>query len=124
MQDHFTISELAREFDITLRTLRFYEEQGLIEPERQGRNRLFSKRDRARIKLILRGRRIGLSLTDIREIIELYDQREQASQAAKLLDLLQERRRQLEAQRRDLDAILTEIDTLEIHCRTQTAAPD
>ncbi|MCP9759410.1 MerR family DNA-binding transcriptional regulator [Aquitalea sp. S1-19] len=124
MQEHFTISELAHEFDITLRTLRFYEEQGLIEPERKGRNRLFSKRDRARIKLILRGRRIGLSLTDIREIIALYDQREEASQAAKLLDLLLERRRQLEAQRQDLDAILAEIDTLEAHCRSISAKPD
>ncbi|MXR36869.1 MerR family transcriptional regulator [Craterilacuibacter sinensis] len=124
MQEHFTISELAHEFDITLRTLRFYEEQGLIEPERKGRNRLFSKRDRARIKLILRGRRIGLSLTDIREIIALYDQREEASQAAKLLDLLLERRRQLEAQRQDLDAILAEIDTLEAHCRSISTKPD
>ncbi|MCL6262663.1 MerR family DNA-binding transcriptional regulator [Craterilacuibacter sp. RT1T] len=124
MQEHFTISELAHEFDITLRTLRFYEEQGLIEPERKGRSRLFSKRDRARIKLILRGRRIGLSLTDIREIIALYDQREEASQAAKLLDLLLERRRQLEAQRQDLDAILAEIDTLEAHCRSVSTRPD
>lgn len=117
-QDRFTISELAREFDITLRTLRFYEEQGLIEPERQGRNRLFSKRDRARITLILRGRRIGLSLTEIREILELYDRREEASQAAKLLTLLQQRRQQLEAQRQDLDAVLDEIGTLEAHCRS------
>ncbi|VEB42075.1 Zn(II)-responsive regulator of zntA [Chromobacterium violaceum] len=68
----FTISDLAREFDVTLRTIRFYEEQGLIEPQRDGRQRLFTRRDRGRLKLILRGKRIGLSLAEIREIIDMY----------------------------------------------------
>ncbi|AAQ59453.1 MerR family transcriptional regulator [Chromobacterium violaceum] len=114
----FTISDLAREFDVTLRTIRFYEEQGLIEPQRDGRQRLFTRRDRGRLKLILRGKRIGLSLAEIREIIDMYQlARDEASQSQKLLDLLLARRRQLEAQRRDIDAVLDEIATLENHCR-------
>ncbi len=116
--DHFSISDLAREFDVTLRTLRFYEEQGLIEPARQGRQRLFSRRDRARLKLILRGKRIGLSLQEIREILDLYElARDEASQSLKLLHLLTERRDRLLEQRRDIDAVLDEITQLETHCR-------
>ncbi|MBT2866891.1 MerR family transcriptional regulator [Chromobacterium violaceum] len=121
----FTISDLAREFDVTLRTIRFYEEQGLIEPQRDGRQRLFTRRDRGRLKLILRGKRIGLSLAEIREIIDMYQlARDEASQSQKLLDLLLARRRQLEAQRRDIDAVLDEIATLENHCRDVIAAGD
>ncbi|OWY38563.1 MerR family transcriptional regulator [Xenophilus sp. AP218F] len=120
--DRFTISDLARDFDVTLRTIRFYEEQGLIEPQRDGRQRIFTRRDRARLKLILRGKRIGLSLQEIREIIDLYDlARDEASQSQKLLDLLQVRRLQLEEQRRDIDAVLSEIDTLAAHCRRVVA---
>ena len=116
--EFFTISDLAQEFDVTLRTIRFYEEQGLIEPQRDGRQRLFNRRDRARLKLILRGKRIGLSLAEIREIIDLYQlARDEASQSQKLLDLLQSRRRQLESQRHDIDAVLDEIGALESHCR-------
>ncbi|MCD4484966.1 MerR family DNA-binding transcriptional regulator [Chromobacterium vaccinii] len=114
----FTISDLAREFDVTLRTIRFYEEQGLIEPQRDGRQRLFTRRDRARLRLILRGKRIGLSLAEIREIIDMYQlAHDEASQSQKLLDLLLARRRQLEEQRRDIDAVLDEIGALEAHCR-------
>ena len=114
----FTISDLAREFDVTLRTIRFYEEQGLIEPLRDGRQRLFTRRDRARLRLILRGKRIGLSLAEIREIIDMYQlAHDEASQSQKLLDLLLARRRQLEDQRRDIDAVLDEIGALETHCR-------
>ncbi|AUH51757.1 MerR family transcriptional regulator [Chromobacterium sp. ATCC 53434] len=121
--EFFTISDLAREFDVTLRTIRFYEEQGLIEPARDGRQRLFTRRDRARLRLILRGKRIGLSLAEIREIIDLYQRaHDEASQSQMLLDLLQARRRQLEAQRQDIDAVLDEIGTLEAHCRSVIAA--
>ncbi|WP_199153251.1 MerR family DNA-binding transcriptional regulator [Chromobacterium sp. ASV23] len=121
--EFFTISDLAREFDVTLRTIRFYEEQGLIEPQRDGRQRLFTRRDRARLKLILRGKRIGLSLAEIREIIDMYQlARDEASQSQKLLDLLLARRRQLEEQRRDIDAVLDEIGTLEAHCRKVIAS--
>ena len=118
-QELFSISDLARDFGVTLRTIRFYEEQGLIEPERAGRQRVFTRRDRARLKLILRGKRIGLSLQEIREILDLYElAKDEASQSLKLLRLLSERRQQLEEQRDDIDAVLAEIDTLEAHCRT------
>jgi DNA-binding transcriptional MerR regulator len=118
-QELFSISDLARDFGVTLRTIRFYEEQGLIEPERAGRQRVFTRRDRARLKLILRGKRIGLSLQEIREILDLYElAKDEASQSLKLLRLLSERRQQLEEQRDDIDAVLSEIDMLEAHCRT------
>ncbi|MDN0076362.1 MerR family DNA-binding transcriptional regulator [Crenobacter sp. SG2303] len=115
----YSISDLASECDVTLRTIRFYEEQGLIMPARQGRQRVYTHRDRARLKLILRGKRIGLALSEIREILDLYElARDEASQSLKLLQLLTERRQQLEEQRRDIDAVLAEIDTLELHCRS------
>jgi DNA-binding transcriptional MerR regulator len=116
--DNFTISDLAQEFDVTLRTIRFYEEQGLIEPVRDGRQRVFTRRDRARLKLILRGKRIGLSLAEIREILDLYQRaNDEASQSHVLLTLLLERRQRLLQQRHDIDAVLGEIDALERHCR-------
>jgi DNA-binding transcriptional MerR regulator len=85
----FTITELAREFDITPRAIRYYEDQGLISPERAGQNRVYSKRDRTRLKLTLRGRRLGLSLAEIRELIDLYDVgRDQRTQLSKFLAVL------------------------------------
>lgn len=117
-QEFFSISDLAREFDVTLRTLRFYEEQGLIAPQREGRQRVFDRRDRARLRLILRGKRIGLSLSEIREILDLYERsRDEASQSLKLLSLLSARKQQLEEQRDDINAVLAEISALETHCR-------
>lgn len=118
MKNSYSISELAEELGTTLRTLRFYEEQGLITPQREGRQRIFSRRDRARLKLILRGKRIGLSINEIREIIDLYDaSRDEAGQSLKLLSAISARRRQLEQQKHDIDQILDEIDRLEEHCR-------
>ncbi|WP_028534867.1 MerR family transcriptional regulator [Paludibacterium yongneupense] len=115
--DNFSISDLAQEFDVTLRTIRFYEEQGLIEPVRAGRQRVYTRRDRARLKLILRGKRIGLSLAEIREILDLYQRaNDEAGQSHALLSLLLQRRQSLLQQRRDIDAVLAEIDTLEHHC--------
>ncbi|WP_293230871.1 MerR family DNA-binding transcriptional regulator [Paludibacterium sp.] len=117
-QDTYSISELARDLDVTARTIRFYEEQGLIEPERRGLQRIFTRRDRARLKLILRGKRIGLSLAEIREILNLYQRaRDEAPQSQLLLQLLTERRQQLELQRHDIDEVLKEIDVLSAHCR-------
>lgn len=117
-QDYFTISDLARECDVTLRTIRFYEEQGLIEPKREGRQRLFNRKDRARLKLILRGKRIGLSLSEIREIIDLYQlAKDEATQSVKLLEVLKTRKQQLAQQRQDIDTILSEIAVLEQHCQ-------
>ncbi|BEV70632.1 MULTISPECIES: MerR family DNA-binding transcriptional regulator [unclassified Paludibacterium] len=122
-QDTYTISELARDLDVTARTIRFYEEQGLIEPERRGQQRIFTRRDRARLKLILRGKRIGLSLAEIREILDLYQRaRDEAQQSHLLLQLLTERRDQLLRQRQDIDEVLQEIDVLSAHCREVIAS--
>lgn len=122
-QEHYGISELARELEGTARTIRFYEEQGLIEPERRGQQRIFNRRDRARLKLILRGKRIGLSLAEIREILDLYQRaRDEAQQSHKLLTLLAERRAQLIRQKQDIDAVLEEIEALAQHCQTVIAS--
>ena len=110
----FTITELAREFSLTPRAIRYYEDQGLISPERAGQNRVYSKRDRTRLKLTLRGRRLGLSIAEIRELIDLYDVgRDERTQLSKFLDALARRRAALEQQREDIQAVLAEIDSLE-----------
>jgi len=101
----YTISQLAREFEVTPRALRFYEDKGLLTPRREGMNRVYSHRDRARLQLILRGKRVGLSLIEIKEILDLYkvDQRAQAQ-----LSLKKYKKRivELEAQREDVDAAI------------------
>ena len=113
----FTITELAREFDLTPRAIRYYEDQGLISPERAGQNRVYSKRDRTRLKLTLRGRRLGLSLAEIRELIDLYDvSHDQRTQLSKFLAVLAARRAALEQQREDIVAVLDEIGMLERQC--------
>lgn len=105
----YTISQLAREFEVTPRALRFYEDKGLLTPRRDGMNRVYSHRDRARLQLILRGKRVGLSLIEIKEILDLYkvDQRAQAQIALKKYKA---RIVALEAQREDIDAA---IETLQ-----------
>lgn len=105
----YTISQLAREFEVTPRALRFYEDKGLLTPRRDGMNRVYSHRDRARLQLILRGKRVGLSLIEIKEILDLYkvDQRAQAQTALKKYKA---RIVALEAQREDIDAA---IETLQ-----------
>ena len=109
----YTISDLAREFDLTPRAMRFYEDMGLLEPELSGpggRNRVYSNRDRTRLKLTLRAKRLGLSLTEAKEIIDLYDSpRDTGVQLRKFLEVLQLHRRQLESQMRDLQANLDEV---------------
>jgi DNA-binding transcriptional MerR regulator len=110
MATTYTISELAQEFSITPRTLRHYEEQGLLHPQRDGLNRLFSARDRARLRLALRGKRLGFSLSDLRELFELHDRaRDGAAQRAAFLAKLDQYRAQLERQREDLDILLGEM---------------
>jgi len=93
----YTITELAAEFDITPRAIRFYEDVGLIEPDREGRNRVYDQRDRTRLKLTLRGKRLGLSLQEIKELVDMYDSDgDNAAQARAFLDVLRQHRRQLE----------------------------
>ena len=113
----FTITELAREFDITARAIRFYEDEGLLNPSRAGRARVYSRADRTRLKLTLRGKRLGLSLAEIRELIDMYDGvRDSAPQLERFLSVLAVRRAALEQQRIDIEAVLREIAMLEQQC--------
>jgi DNA-binding transcriptional MerR regulator len=113
MSTTFTISDLAREFDLTTRAIRFYEDLGLLQPQRSGpggRARVYSHRDRTRLKLTLRAKRLGLSLTEAKEIIDMYDSpRDTGPQLTKFLDVLAAHRKQLEEQMADLQANLDEI---------------
>lgn len=107
----FTIGELAKEFDITARAIRFYEDKGLISPQREGQRRLYRRRDRARLRLIMRGRRLGFSLREIRETFDLYEQvHGESKQLHYYLQVLQEKREQLLQQRKDVDDALAELE--------------
>jgi DNA-binding transcriptional MerR regulator len=123
MADTYSISELAREFSVTTRTIRHYEEQGLLNPRREGANRIFSNRDRVRLKLALRGKRLGFSLSDIRELFELYDSaRDEKKQLELFLQKLEKRRAILEQQREDVEIMLNEIDFFANQCRRLLAS--
>lgn len=114
----FTISQLASEFEVTTRTIRFYEDQGLLSPRREGSARIFSGRDRVRLKLALRGKRLGFSLAEIRELFELYDvSRDERKQLEEFLGKLERRRARLEQQREDIAVMLNEIDFFAAQCR-------
>jgi len=114
----FTITDLAREFALTTRAIRFYEDQGLLAPRRVGRNRVYTNRDRVRLKLTLRGKRLGLSLSEIRELIDMYDvEQGDREQLERFLQILHKRRSALEQQREDIEAVLGEIATFERQCR-------
>lgn len=114
----YSISELAKEFGVTTRTIRHYEEQGLLNPKREGMSRIFSNRDRVRLKLALRGKRLGFSLNEIRELFELYDlARDEKKQLGEFLAKLEKRRALLEQQREDIDVMLNEINFFAGQCR-------
>ncbi|MGY6268062.1 MerR family transcriptional regulator [Achromobacter denitrificans] len=114
----WTISELAREFDVTPRTIRFYEDQGIVSPAREGRNRIFGPRDRTRLKLALRGKRLGLQLSEILTLIDMYDgPGDTEVQLRQYLSVLQQHRSTLEQQRRDIEDTLQEIALQERQCR-------
>ena len=113
----YSISNLAREFDITTRTIRFYEEAGMLQPERQGQTRIYSDRDRVKLKLILRGKRLGFSLAESRELIEMYDPAsDNRHQLEALLGKIRERREALERQLLDIRAMQSELDEAESRC--------
>lgn len=114
----FTISNLATEFGITIRAIRHYEDQGLLCPRRDGTNRVFSNRDRVRLKLALRGKRLGFSLAEIRELFNLYDlARDERLLLHEFLVKLERRRVLLEQQREDIEVMLNEISFFESQCR-------
>jgi DNA-binding transcriptional MerR regulator len=119
----FSITELAREFGVTTRTIRHYEEQGLLSPKRAGMSRIFTSKDRVRLKLALRGKRLGFSLNDIRELFELYDlARDEKKQLEQFLSKLERRRAMLEQQREDIEVMLTEVNFFAGQCRRLLAA--
>jgi DNA-binding transcriptional MerR regulator len=114
----FAIAELAAEFDITPRAIRFYEDVGLLEPARAGRNRVYSQRDRTRLKLTLRGKRLGLALQEIKQLVDMYDSpADGAAQLTAFLGVLGEHRRLLEQQMEDIHITLAEIGQHEARCR-------
>jgi DNA-binding transcriptional MerR regulator len=117
----YTITELAREFDITPRAIRFYEDQGLINPKREGaggRIRVYTGRERTRLKLTLRGKRLGLTLSEIKDLVDMYESpKDSAAQLNRFLVVLARHREMLEQQREDLEVTLAEIAAHEAQCR-------
>ncbi|MFS0827037.1 MerR family transcriptional regulator [Pseudomonas phoenicis] len=124
MSSHtYSISDLSRELDITTRAIRFYEEQGLLTPERRGLERIYSARDKVTLKLILRGKRIGFSLAECRELIGLYDPASgNARQLNGMLAKIAERRAQLEQQMLDIQQMHLELDTAQERCEQALAS--
>ena len=118
----WSIAEIADEFGITHRTVRYYEDKGLVTPERRGTLRIFHPRDRTRLRLVLRGKRLGFPLDEIRTIVDMYDQQPgESGQLSYLLDQIEDRRGDLWLRRRDIDAALAELDDLERRCHTDLA---
>jgi DNA-binding transcriptional MerR regulator len=116
----FSISELAREFDVTPRAIRFYEDQGLLAPRRDGQRRIYTPRDRTRLKLTLRGKRLGLTLSEIRELIDMYEPgRDERPQLQRFLAVLEAHKTGLLQQRADIEAQLSELQAFEKKVRKQ-----
>ncbi len=117
MSDLYSIGDLSREFGVTTRTIRFYEDQGLLSPTRNGQNRIYQVRDRVRLKLILRGKRLGFSLKEINKLIALYDAPEgEAGQLRSFIEKIRARRSELLVQKEDIEHVMDELDSLEQRC--------
>lgn len=117
MTETFGIAELAAEFDVTTRTVRFYEDKGLLSPKREGQKRIYSPRDRVRLRLIMRGKRLGLSLEEIGELIDLYDvDPTEVTQLKQFVDVIRQRMKILESQKLDIEEALDEMAQLEAQC--------
>lgn len=117
-RSEYSISELAREFDVTPRAIRFYEDQGLLAPRRAGQRRIYAPRDRTRLKLTLRGKRLGLTLSEIKELVEMYEPgRDERPQLERFLAVLAQHKAALAQQRADIEAQLGEIATFEKRIR-------
>ncbi|ASG66038.1 MerR family transcriptional regulator [Idiomarina sp. X4] len=116
----YSIGELAKQFDITTRSIRFYEDEGLLSPKRQGQQRIYTNKDRVRLKLILRGKRLGFSLAETRRLFELYDaDNSSAAQLQKVLELISEKKVSLKQQMEDINVLLTELSGLEQRCQDE-----
>jgi len=123
VKEFYTISDLAKEFDVTTRTIRFYEDQNLISPLREGTRRLFRPRDRTRLKLILRGKRLGFTLAEISEIVDMYDAAPgEVGQLNLLISKIEGRRAQLQQQMQDIEATLSDLATVESRCQERLSA--
>lgn len=119
----FSITDLAREFGMTPRAIRYYEDKGLLSPRREGLQRVYAKRDRTRLRLAVRGKRLGLSLAEIRELIDMYDTAtDESPQLLKFLTVLSRRKAALEQQREDIAAVLAEINRFERQCQELLAS--
>lgn len=117
-KETFSISQLAKEFDITTRSIRFYEDQGLVTPKRNGQTRVYSKRDKVRLKLILRGKRLGFTLAETGRLFKLYDaDKSSAKQLITMLALIDEKKAHLSQQMDDIKVVLMELVTAERRCR-------
>ena len=117
MSDLYSIGDLSREFGVTTRTIRFYEDQGLLSPSRNGQNRIYQARARVRLKLILRGKRLGFSLKEINKLIALYDAPEgEAGQLRSFIEKIRARRSELLVQKEDIEHVMDELDSLEQRC--------
>ena len=112
----FKISDLAKEFDITTRSIRFYEDVGLIQPERKGSMRIYQRRDKVRLKLILRGKRLGFSLAEIKELFALYDTHQGETQLIKMLNIIDEKEAVLKRQLEDIRVVLDELAVARERC--------
>jgi DNA-binding transcriptional MerR regulator len=131
MQETFTITELGNEFGITTRAIRFYEDKQLLSPTRQGNRRIYSKSDRTRLKLLLRGKRLGWPLDEIRTVLNMYDEGHEGEiqQLEYTCRKVRESREQLEQQQRDIEAALADLDRIEGRCQARidlllSEAPD
>ena len=114
----WSIAQLAEEFGVTHRTIRFYEDRGLVTPERRGTRRVYHPRDRVRLALVLRGKRLGFDLAEIARIVDMYDQEPgEEGQLQYLLEQIERRRAELEQRRRDIEVTLAELDDVERRCR-------
>lgn len=113
----YSISELAHEFDVTPRTIRYYEDEGLLTPLREGQTRIYSHRDKIRLKLTLRGKRLGFSLAEIRELFDMYDtDKSSKTQLHSMIQLIEEKRRALHQQLEDIQMVMAELEAAEQRC--------
>ena len=121
-KDFYTITDLTREFEISTRTIRFYEDEGLLQPVRRGRTRLFKPSDRRLLMFILRGKRLGFSIAEIREIIGMYKEPPgEAGQLKLLMQRVREKREQLAQKRKDIEETILELDQVDEQCLTRLA---